>query len=37
MPLSPLPFREVRRHLEAAGLFEVSSKGSHMKFIKVSG
>ena len=28
MPLRPLPFREVKRKLEAAGFVEVSSKGS---------
>ena len=34
MPLRPLPFREVKRKLEAAGFVEVSSKGSHIKFAK---
>jgi predicted RNA binding protein YcfA (HicA-like mRNA interferase family) len=34
MPLRPLPFREVKRKLEAAGFVEVSSKGSHFKFAK---
>ena len=34
MPLRPLPFREVKRKLEAAGFEEVSSKGSHVKFAK---
>jgi predicted RNA binding protein YcfA (HicA-like mRNA interferase family) len=34
MPLRPLPFREVKRKLEAAGFVEVSSKGSHVKFAK---
>lgn len=34
MPLRPLPFREVKRKLEAAGFAEVSSKGSHVKFAK---
>ena len=34
MPLRPLPFREVRRRLEAAGYVETSQKGSHIKFIK---
>jgi predicted RNA binding protein YcfA (HicA-like mRNA interferase family) len=29
-----LPFREVRRKLEAAGFSIVSQKGSHIKFIK---
>ena len=32
--LSPLPFREVRRRLEAAGFVEASQKGSHVKFIR---
>ncbi|TMA04904.1 MAG: type II toxin-antitoxin system HicA family toxin [Deltaproteobacteria bacterium] len=32
MPLRPLPYREVRRKLEAAGFAEVSRKGSHVKF-----
>ena len=36
MPLRPLPFREVRRKLEAAGFAEVGSKGSHVKFAKVT-
>ena len=36
MPLRPLPFREVKRRLEAAGFAEVSSKGSHVKFAKVT-
>jgi predicted RNA binding protein YcfA (HicA-like mRNA interferase family) len=34
MPLRPLPFREVKRKLEAAGFIEVSRKGSHVKFAK---
>ncbi|MGV0105685.1 Type II toxin-antitoxin system HicA family toxin [Nostoc sp. DSM 114160] len=34
MPLKPLPYREVKRRLEAAGFEEVSQKGSHVKFIK---
>jgi predicted RNA binding protein YcfA (HicA-like mRNA interferase family) len=34
MPLRPLSFREVKRRLEAAGFVEVSSKGSHVKFIQ---
>ena len=34
MPLRPLPFREVKRRLEAAGFIEVSQKGSHVKFAK---
>ena len=36
MPLRPLPFREVKRKLEAAGFAEVSSKGSHVKFARVT-
>ncbi|MFL6255080.1 MAG: type II toxin-antitoxin system HicA family toxin [Pyrinomonadaceae bacterium] len=36
MLLRPLPFREVKRKLEAAGFEEVSSKGSHVKFAKVT-
>jgi predicted RNA binding protein YcfA (HicA-like mRNA interferase family) len=34
MPLRPLPYREVKRRLEAAGFKEVSSKGSHVKFAR---
>ena len=34
MPLKPLPYREVKRRLEAAGFAEHSQKGSHVKFIK---
>ena len=34
MPLRPLPFREVKRRLEATGYVETSQKGSHIKFIK---
>ena len=34
MQLRPLPYREVKRKLEAAGFVEVSSKGSHIKFAK---
>ena len=33
-PLSPLPYREVRRKLEAAGFRAVSQRGSHVKFVK---
>ena len=36
MPLKPLPYREVKRKLEAAGFEEVSQKGSHIKFAKSS-
>lgn len=34
MPLKRLPYREVRRKLEAAGFAEVSSRGSHVKFAR---
>lgn len=34
--LRPLPFREVRRRLEAAGFVESSQKGSHVKFVRSS-
>ncbi|MFQ5852316.1 MAG: type II toxin-antitoxin system HicA family toxin [Candidatus Binatia bacterium] len=34
MPLRPLPYREVKRKLEAAGFIQVSRKGSHVKFAK---
>ncbi|MBD1921379.1 type II toxin-antitoxin system HicA family toxin [Microcoleus sp. FACHB-831] len=34
MPLRPLPYREVKRKLEAAGFGEVSQNGSHVKFAK---
>ena len=33
-PLRPLPYREVKRRLEAAGFAEVGQKGSHVKFVK---
>ena len=36
MPLSPLPYREVRRKLLAAGFAEVNQKGSHVKFAKLT-
>jgi len=32
--LKPLPYREVKRKLEAVGFTEVSQKGSHVKFVK---
>lgn len=35
--LKPLPFREVKRRLEAAGFAEASQKGSHVKFVRRSG
>jgi predicted RNA binding protein YcfA (HicA-like mRNA interferase family) len=34
VPLSPLPYWEVKRKLEAAGFSEASQKGSHVKFAK---
>lgn len=35
--LNPLPFRHVKRRLEAAGFVEASQKGSHVKFVRRSG
>ena len=35
--LSPLPFREIKRRLEAAGFIEASQKGSHVKFVRDIG
>ena len=37
MPLRPLPYREVRRKLEAAGFSAIGSSDSHVKFIRVRG
>lgn len=34
MPLKPLPFRQVKRKLEAAGFQVIGQKGSHVKFAK---
>ena len=34
MPLKPLPYREVRRKLEAAGFRIVAQRGSHVKFAR---
>ena len=34
--LSPQPFREIKRRLEAAGFVEVGQKGSHVKFVRRS-
>jgi predicted RNA binding protein YcfA (HicA-like mRNA interferase family) len=34
--MKPLPFREVKRRLEAAGFIEVGQTGSHLKFAKTS-
>jgi predicted RNA binding protein YcfA (HicA-like mRNA interferase family) len=33
-PLRPLPYREVKRRLEAAGFAETSQRGSHVKFAR---
>ena len=33
-PLRPLPYRVVKRKLEAAGFVEAGQKGSHVKFAK---
>jgi predicted RNA binding protein YcfA (HicA-like mRNA interferase family) len=35
--LNPLPFREIKRRLEAAGFVEASQKGSHVKFVRRLG
>jgi predicted RNA binding protein YcfA (HicA-like mRNA interferase family) len=35
--LRPLPFREIKRRLEAAGFVEASQKGSHVKFVRRLG
>lgn len=35
--INPLPFREIKRRLEAAGFFEMSQKGSHVKFVRRAG
>ena len=32
--MKPLPFREVKRRLEAAGFVEAGQRGSHVKFVK---
>lgn len=32
--LSPQPYREVKRRLEAAGFVETTHKGSHVKFVR---
>lgn len=34
--MKPLPFREVKRKLEAAGFSEASQTGSHIKFARVT-
>lgn len=36
MPLKPLPYREIKRRLEAAGFVIVSQNGSHVKFKRLS-
>jgi len=36
MPLSPLPFRTVKRKLEAAGHSVARQEGSHIKFVLVT-
>jgi predicted RNA binding protein YcfA (HicA-like mRNA interferase family) len=33
-PLRPLPYREVKRKLLAAGFVESTQQGSHVKFVK---
>lgn len=33
--LKPLPYREVKRRLEAAGFNEATQKGSHVKFVRI--
>ncbi len=34
--MKPLPFREVKRKLEAVGFREAGQTGSHMKFAKTT-
>jgi len=34
--MKPLPFREVKRRLEAAGFTQVAQTGSHIKFAKTT-
>jgi predicted RNA binding protein YcfA (HicA-like mRNA interferase family) len=34
--VKPLPYREVKRRLEAAGFSEVSQSGSHVKFARTT-
>ncbi|HEX8072574.1 MAG TPA: type II toxin-antitoxin system HicA family toxin [Pyrinomonadaceae bacterium] len=34
--MKPLPYREVKRKLEAAGFSEVSQSGSHIKFARTT-
>ncbi len=35
--MKPLPYRVVKRKLEALGFAEVSQNGSHVKFAKITG
>jgi len=35
--LKPLPYREVKRRLEAAGFAEASQRGRHVKFVRLLG
>ncbi len=35
--LRPQSFREIKRRLESAGFFELSQKGSHVKFVRRAG
>lgn len=34
--MKPVPYREVRRRLQAAGFVEVGQTGSHVKFAKTT-
>jgi predicted RNA binding protein YcfA (HicA-like mRNA interferase family) len=34
VPPRPLPYREVKRRLEAAGFSEIGQRGSHVKFVR---
>ena len=34
--MKPVPFREVKRKLEAAGFVEVGQSGSHIKFAQTT-
>lgn len=34
--MKPLPFREVKRKLEAVGFAEAAQHGSHIKFIRIT-
>lgn len=36
MELKPLPYREVKRRLEACGAVATSRRGSHVKFVRRS-